>query len=395
MTVADEIDRASKLARDILSEYVAWYDKIQYGHERHAIYGEVLDFVNFRAETADSCSLLLDNRHVADALGLCRSLLENHLLFMLTCRGTKFFEAVDTRLTGAKFKQELQDKQAEVEQLRKDGKTPCLGVEAYPRRKGFLMYIYEGWNSPDPELPGFRIPHHYFQFRQFNPEIHRLKDENYFRYYEPTHQQEAADKKQRLEQEDRYRFYLSYDALLQCLELNGLADDAIQARIEAHYVFLGQFLHPTHEAARELHISPNDYDARTRIGLSQTYTEFAVLLGYLYVCFLLAATLDEAASLFEHAPGKYMTDPGTTDLRAATTRLPVEFPYFWFLTNDPPVWDRYNYCLHHTTKQERDTWGGGYENVPFGQVLFDQHIYPHLKMSYGFWENNKDRPVPL
>ncbi len=223
LTVADEIDRASKLARDILSEYVAWYDKIQYGHERHAIYGEVLDFVNFRAETADSCSLLLDNRHVADALGLCRSLLENHLLFMLTCRGTKFFEAADTHLTGAKFKQELQDKQAQVEQLRKDGKTPCLGVEAYPRRKGFLMYIYEGWNSPDPELPGFRIPHHYFQFRQFNPEIHRLKDENYFRYYEPTHQQEAADKKQRLEQEDRYRFYLSYDALLQCLELNGLA----------------------------------------------------------------------------------------------------------------------------------------------------------------------------
>ena len=42
-----------------------------------------------------------------------------------------------------------------------------------------------------------------------------------------------------------------------CLELNGLADDPLQARIEAHYTFLSKFLHPTHNAARDLHEHAN------------------------------------------------------------------------------------------------------------------------------------------
>ena len=119
-----------------------------------------------------------------------------------------------------------------------------------------------------------------------------------------------------------------------------------------------------------------------------------MLLGYLYVCYLLAATLDEAADFFERAPGKYMADPGTADLRAATARVPADFPYFWFLFNDPPLWDRYNYCLHHTTGDELTAWGG-FEHVPFDQVPFDQHIYPHLKMAYGFWENAKVQPPSI
>jgi hypothetical protein len=379
-TVADEITRAKQLARTMIDEYVAWRGKIQEGEEGHTVYMDTLDFVNFRIETADSCLLLLENRRVADALGLCRSLLENHMLFMLTCRGTKFFELKDTHLTGAKFREELKAEQAKVKQLQEAGKTPCIGVEAHPTRTGFLMYIYRGWGSPDPDLPDFRIPHHYFQFRQFNPETMRLKDENYFQYYEPPVQVKKADRKHRLDQETRYRFYLSYDSLLQCLELNGLAGDALQARIEAHYTFLGKFLHPTHDAARHLHEQSNVYDGRTRIGLGQQYTETAVLLGYLYVCYLLAAILDEAASFFEAAPTKYMTNPGTTDLRAATARVPAGFPYFWLLFNDPPLYDRFNYCVHYATDEELTAWGG-YANVPLERVPFDQHIYGHLKQA--------------
>lgn len=387
-TVADEITRASQLARQLITEYVDWRDKIQYGQEQHAVYMETLDLVNFRVETADSCLLLLENYRIADALGLCRALLENHLLFMLTCRGTKFFEVEDTQLKGTEFKDRLKEKQAEVERLRKEGKTRCLAVEAYPRRSGHLMYIYEGLSSPDPELPGFRIPIHYFHFRQFNPETMRLKDENYFQYYEPSPEMKKADRKHRLDQETRYRFYLSYDSLLQCLELNGLADDALQARIEAHYTFLGKFLHPTHNAARDLHGDANVSDGKTRIGLGQEYADTAVLLGYLYVCYLLAAILDEAASFFEAAPAKYMADPGTTGLRAATARVPAEFPYFWFLFNDPPLYDRFNYCIHHATDEELAEWGD-YANVPFERVPFTQHIYDHLKQTLNGWRNTR------
>src|ERR1700761_5386470 len=129
---AKEIDRASKLACTMIDEYVAWRSKIRYGEEAHAMYMEVLDFVNFRIETADSCLQLIDHGKVADALGLCRALLENHLLFMLMCRGTKFFCLEDTQLKGAAFKAKLKEKQAELKQLQDDGKTPCLAIEEYP-----------------------------------------------------------------------------------------------------------------------------------------------------------------------------------------------------------------------------------------------------------------------
>jgi len=165
---------------------------------------------------------------------------------------------------------------------------------------------------------------------------------------------------------------------LQCLELNGLADDAMQARIEAHYTFLGKFLHPTHNAARELHKNANVHDGQTRIGMGQAYTEAAVLLACLYLCYILAATLEEAAGLFERAPAKYMANPGTTGLRAAMSRVAAEFPYFWFLSNDPPLYVRSNYCIHHATDGELEAWGG-YANVPHGRVPFDQHIYAHLQ----------------
>jgi hypothetical protein len=388
--LAREITKAGSLARAMISEYVGWRDKIAYNKETtHGMYMETLDFVNFRVETADSCLLLIENRRIADALGLCRALLENHLLFMLMCRGTKFFRWRDlSNLTEGDFKKVLAAEQADLQQAQTDGKTTCLAVERYPRAKRHLMYVFEGLNSPDADVPSFRIPAHYFHFREFHPETMRLKDENYFQYYEPTPEAKKADKKHRMDQETRYRFYLSYDSLLTCLELNGLANDALQDRIEAHYTFLGKFLHPTHNAARDLHEHANVHNGWTQIGMDQQYTQTAVLLACLYVCYLLAAILDEAASLFEQAPAEYMTDPGTTALRSATARVSAEFPYFWFLFNDPPLYDRFAYCSTHASTEELAEWGG-YANVPFDRVPFSRYIYDHLKHALGGWSNSR------
>lgn len=248
------------------------------------------------------------------------------------------------------------------------------------------MYTFEGYHSPDPELPDFMIPAHYFHFHQFRPEAMRLKDENYFQFTEPSTQTKQAVRGHQNNEMARYRFYLSYDSLLQCLELNGLADKQLQARIEAHYTFLGKFLHPTNDAARDLHEQPNNYDGKTHIGMTQPYAGAAILLAYLYVCYLLGAILDEAADLFERAPAKYMADPGTKGLRAATRRVPADFPYFWFLFNAPPLYDRFQYCIHHATDAELAAWGG-YANVPFDRVPFSQYIYSQFRDSLNGWSN--------
>lgn len=361
--LAEETARVQRLARFLIDEYTAWGDKIRDGQEIQLMYRDILDFVNFRIETADSCLLLLGNRRVADALGLCRALLENYLLLMLMCRGTKFFVLEDlTDLSEGEFRRTVIEKQAEVAALRAAGETACLTVEKYPRGKRQAMHVFEGLRSPD--TPGFFIPAHYFYIRDFRPEMLHLKPEDYFQYYtDPI--LVKADREEQAVQQALYRSYLSFDGLVHCLTINDLADDAVKARIEAHYTFLGRSLHLTHNAARDLHEASNVYDGRTGIGLGQAYTETALLLGYLYVCYLLADIVNEAADLFERAPGKYIADPGTADIRRAAARVPTAFPYFWFLTNDPPLYDRFNYCVsvEHVTDGELVAWGS-YENVP-------------------------------
>jgi hypothetical protein len=384
-TLADEIIRAKQLAQAMIDEYVAWRGKITYGEEIQAMYMDILDFVNFRIETADTCLLLIKNGRIADALGLSRSLFENYLLLMLMCRGTKLFQLQDlSNLTEGQFKNAFAEKQTDLQALQEAGKTACLAVAKYPRAKRHLMYVFEGFRSPD--ISDFFIPAHYFHFRNFRPEALRLKDENYFQYFEPSEQTKKATRGHQENEKARYRFYLSYEGLLQCLELNGLADNAVQARIEAHYTFLGRFLHPTPNAARDLHEQSNIHDGKTRIGMNQAYAENAILLACVYVCYILAATLDEVTDLFEQAPAKYMSNPGTSDLSTATARVPAEFPYFWFLFNDPPLYDRFNYCVAHATDEELAGWGG-YEGVPFERVTFDQHIYSHLQQALNGWRN--------
>src|SRR4051812_44539585 len=106
--LAAEIQGLSDHTQALLAEYVAWGGKIAIGEVHQWLYNELIDFANFRMETVVTCLRLIEQGQIADALGLCRSLLENYLLYMLMCRGTKFFQLQDrTDLSEAEFKKYL------------------------------------------------------------------------------------------------------------------------------------------------------------------------------------------------------------------------------------------------------------------------------------------------
>ncbi|MFD7379890.1 hypothetical protein [Streptomyces mirabilis] len=204
----------------MLDSYSLWGSKIEHGNTQHAMYSELLEFVNLRMETADSCLTLIENEKIADALGLGRSLLEHYLLFMLMCRGKKYFQVQDlTGLTEGEFKKRLKAQQEDLAQKQADDSTKCLEVRRYTRGR-YLMYVFEGLHSGDE--PEFTIPMHFFQHQEFRPEVMRLKDGDYFQYYEDPEDVKKALKVHTREAEFRYKYYLSYGALLECLDLNGL-----------------------------------------------------------------------------------------------------------------------------------------------------------------------------
>lgn len=386
-SIEDEIQRVNERSRKMIGAYLEWSDKIQFGSTYNTMYSDIIDYANFRIETADSCLYLIGQRKAADALGLGRSLLEHYLLLMLLCRGRKFFrlENLESK-TQEEFAAHFEMQKAALAEHRKSSDSGALYVAKYPRAARHLMYVFEGLRGENEE--NFLIPAHFFQFQEFHPESLRLKDRDYFEYYDPGPEIRKVQKDQRREADRLYRHYLSYDALLQNLELNNLADKAVRVRIEAHYTFLGKFLHPTHQAARNLHNRNNVHSGRTAIGMGQNYSESAILLASLYVCFCLAGILDEMAALFEAAPQLYIRDAGTDDIRRLTASVPLDFSYFWFLFNEAPLYDKFNFAVYRVDDDDLAGYGG-YQGVPGALVPFDYEIYRHLDSAIRWCSNTR------
>lgn len=377
-----EIELAAGLCRDLISEYVSWGWKTSAIHQ--ALYSDIADFANFRIETADTCVLLAENNRVADALGLSRSLLEHYLLLMLMCRGTRYFRVEDLSNSNQDFATALARRQKERDLKFAAGESAYLSVSKYPRASRHIMHVFEGLSSTDE--PDLRVPVHYFAFQNFRPETMRLKDADYFTYYPDPTEVVAARKKHRAEAIGQYRHYLSYDALLQCLALNDLLDIETEKRVQAHYTFLGRFVHPTHDAARDLGTLPNHHGSGTALGLSRPYAGAARLLALCYAGHLLAGITDEVCALIENAPSRFIAAANTAPVRRAAEEIRSTLDYFWFVFGEPAAYDRFNFACAHLKPADRERIGS-YLAVPAADVPFDMHIYSRFSNAINGWNN--------
>lgn len=137
---------------------------------------------------------------------------------------------------------------------------------------------------------------------------------------------------------------------------------------------------------RALHNDDNHHDGRPAIGMTSTYRKSAELLANGYVCYLVAGLLSEIAGLFEDADPKYVTNPGTQDLRARIADVEKTIPYFWFLFNAAPAYDRFNWSVHYATDEELKAWGS-YRNAPSERIPFNQHIFSNFETGLSGWNN--------
>lgn len=385
-----EIDAAFAAVDAMVGAYLLQTEGRKVGEVHGMLYDDLLDYANFRVETVTSIVLLAKNGKVADALGLSRSLLEHLLLFRLQCRGNRYFTLGPEFETRSAYKTGLKDAVAMLADLHAKGEVAhCVGVERYPRGRNQYMWVYMGLASENE--PDYFVPRHYFLFENFRPETLRLDDRHYMSYvprgFSESKDLRAAKERRKREAAFEYKHYLSWSGLLTSLSINNLATTAETHRIEAHYTFLGKFLHPTHGAARELHEQANFHNGRPAIGMSSDYTRTAVLLAALYAVWLLRGVLEEVCDLFDGAPAKYIAEPSTKAMRELVEYVPERFPYFWFISNRAPLWDRYNHAIHHATDEQLTP--GGYVSLSDDGILFEPNIYDHLKSALGGWSNQR------
>lgn len=387
-----EITVQISLGERLVDAYLRWNDHFRVGESEFTLYRDIVDFINFRVETSQTVTRLATSGSVANALALCRGLLEDTLLLRLMVRGFRFFVTRDcSHMRPEEFAEFLAEEQATFTRLCEAETQGTLIDVCRHRKRQAVMYVREGVSaSDDPEL---RIPLHYFQFREFRPEAMRLRPEDYFQYLPLDEDLGRALKKHRSDATQAHAHYLSYSALVECLLLNGLADEDMVKRLEAHYTFLGRFVHPTHEAARELHHEANAYSGRPFPGLASGYAATSRLLSLVYANFLLAHALEEFCLLLDAAPPKYVADAGTDDIRRVLREV-WETRYFWFLENEASDYDKYNWAVNHMSAEEIQTCGG-YLRVPSSAVAFNESIYANFCQALLSWGNGKaGRYVP-
>ena len=383
-----EIDTALGTIDEMVEGYLGLTERRKVGEIHNTLYDDLLDYANFRVETITSITLLAKNGRVADALALSRSVLEHLLLFRLQCRGSRYLTPGPEFATASDYKKGLADAKALLADLHARGEAAhCVGVKRYPRGRNQYMWIYKGLTND--EDPDFFVSRHYFLFENFRPETMRLDDRNYLSYIPKNYPEpkalRAAKERHKQTANFEYKHYLSWSALLTSLSINDLVTQAEIHRIEAHYTFLGKFLHPTHGAARDLHEQANFHNGRAAIGMASDYTRISVLLAVLYAMWLMRGVLEEISDLFESAPAKYIAEPGTGPMRILIDYIPERFGYFWFISNRAPLWDRFNYAVHDATDEQLAD--GGYPNLPDDDILFEQNIYEHMKSTLSGWSN--------
>jgi hypothetical protein len=373
-----EISLASGSLESLFEGYTNLSSQMRIGQIHNTFFDEVFEFVNLRFESISSAKILLEHRRVSDALAICRPVLESLLLFRLICNGHRYYRL--QRFEDAA----LADLQLEnAKQLIAEGKAPFVAVKRKRRDRKTLQYFFEGLNfeGEDP----LRIPFHFFIFQEHKPQTQKLKAWEYYSGFPIEEDFRDVLQKHHLESKFTYNNYLSYQSLKECLAINGLMDESMSRRVEAHYTFLGNFVHPTNHAARDLHERSNHHLGGTSLGLSNGYTDESVLLGYLYLLNFAQSLLEELVALLKSAPKRNIEEFSPMSLELEISSQREKFKYFWFLAPEAPRYDKFRAVQDPKLFRK---YGHDYESIPDKEVPFDFRIYERLVHALNGWSNS-------
>lgn len=363
------LEQAKKDIKRLIKTYLKLSSKFEMDTTLSNPYHHLVDFTNARFETIDSCRLLLKSERVSDVLALNRSLLEHYLLFILFCRGRNTFHLVE------KKNSDMRDKMS-----RFFGKK-LLSSEPYPYRPNYMALIVGGpelgHDATKEEISWF----YYSVHKMFNPEVARLDGYDYFGRNSRNANLRKIYNQLKKHQKSLYQTYLSYDSLLYGLQINDIIDKSVQLRIQAHYTFLGKFLHPTTNPSRVLREMHNNYSNKTVVGSEEPYRRSSVLLSYIYLIKLTAGFLQELTEALDNIKAEYWPKGSSSNVKKLLKELDDRYSYFWFIFNGPSDYDKYMYCQTMMSDDELEKIGKDYRMVEPSIVTFEKDIYKRFSDS--------------
>ncbi len=377
---ARTLQEHSKLVETIV-ELIATLKKlpedVQWGGSSWAQDMEILDFIRIQTISLENAKKNAVQGYYRDAYHLIRMVFEGYFILRLISTCDKY--PLRIRIKRAKNDPSLNHaKDRLIQQVRQ--KLGNRLITTYVEDKNILVAVLRGIPVVDDKGKdtGVIVPYYYGAWHNFRPVEYHLKRET-LQDRLPTRRfltGEWATMPRRIKSEivknygALYKYFLTFDRILENLRLNGVLDKKTTTRVLVHYNFLSNFSHSTSDSLSI--VRERKFYQLSQNGLDIVYNHYLSELALLYVCHLLSMHLQHAIYYLRWRAIKLKNE--LKIYRVLCKRVEGDFGYFWFVFNEPHQYDRYSHANRKCNYKKKIFYRP--EDIRLGDVrYYDNPLY--------------------
>jgi len=338
-----EHERLINLIEELIAAIKRLPDDVEWGETSYMEDVEILNFIRIQTLSLQNVKENAVRGYYRDTFHLIRMVYEAYFVLRLVSTCDKYPFRI-------KIKRGQHDPSLEHARNRTAQEVQRVFgnrlVRTYMEDKNTLVAILRGIPVVDSQGQdtGIIVPYYYQAWHDFRPVEYHLRRDGLqdriptLRFL--TGEWAAFSKKMKINlREDYgliYKYFLTFDKILDNLCLNGILNKKLSTRVLVHYNFLSNFSHSTSDSISL--VSTRRITEITPGGLSIIYNHYSSELALLYTCHLLSMHLQHAIFYLRWRAIKLKNK---RTYQSLCRRVEDDFGYFWFIFNKPHQYDRY------------------------------------------------------
>jgi len=376
-TTQTEHGQLINLIDELINAIIRIPEDVEWGETSYMEDVEILNFVRIQTLSLHNARENVLRGYYRDTFHLIRMLFEAYFVLRLvsTCEKYPFRIKIKRGEHDASLEHARNRTMQEVQRVF-GGRL----IKTYVEDKNTVVAILRGIPVVDGQGQdtGIIIPYYYQAWHDFRPvEYHLRRDGLQDRI--PTLRfltgEWAAFPRRKMKKELTkdygliYKYFLTFDKILDNLCLNGVLNKKLSTRVLVHYNFLSNFTHSTSDSISL--VSTRRITEITPGGLSIIYNHYSSELALLYICHLLSMHLQHVIFYLKWRDIKLRNK---RNYQSLCRRVEADFGYFWFIFNKPHQYDRYTQANRKCNYRRRIFYRP--ENIRLGDVrYYDDPLY--------------------
>lgn len=338
-----EHERLINLIEELIAAIKKLPDDVEWGETSYMEDVEILNFIRIQTFSLQNVKENAVRGYYRDTFHLIRMVYEAYFVLRLVSTCDKYPFRI-------KIKRGQHDPSLEHARNRTAQEVQRVFgnrlVRTYMEDKNTLVAILRGIPvvGSQGQDTGIIVPYYYQAWHDFRPVEYHLRRDGLqdriptLRFL--TGEWAAFSKKMKINLSKDYgliyKYFLTFDKILDNLCLNGILNKKLSTRVLVHYNFLSNFSHSTSDSISL--VSTRRITEITPGGLSTIYNHYSSELALLYTCHLLSMHLQHAIFYLRWRAIKLKNK---RTYQSLCRRVEDDFGYFWFIFNKPHQYDRY------------------------------------------------------